>query len=87
MEVISAKIDKKTKEKMKKFSNINWSEVIRAAIAAKLKEEELQNRSRPFNRGELLEAAKVTDTVRSRHIQEKGWASTDEIRKWRQSRR
>jgi hypothetical protein len=40
MEVVSVKVDKKTKEKMQRFSNINWSDTIRIAIQTRLEEEE-----------------------------------------------
>ena len=38
MEVVSVKVDKKTKDKMRTFSNVNWSETIRGAIETKLEE-------------------------------------------------
>ena len=82
MEVVSVKVDKKTKEKMRKFSNVNWSETIRSAIETKLEEEELKNRHLDFE--EIREASKIADSVR-RSI--KGWNSTAEIRKWRDQRK
>ena len=82
MEVVSVKVDKKTKDKMRKFSNVNWSETIRSAIETKLEEEELKNRRLDFD--EIKEASKMADSVR-RSI--KGWNSTAEIRKWRDQRK
>jgi hypothetical protein len=82
MEVVSVKVDKKTKEKMRKFSNVNWSETIRNAIEAKLNEEELKNRHLDF--AEIREASKIADSVRKTI---KGWNSTAEIRKWRDQRK
>ena len=82
MDVVSIKVDRKTREKMRKMSNVNWSEIIRRALQAKIEEEESRNRS--IDRGLLLEAASLTDKMRKRS---KGWNSTEEIRKWRQARR
>ncbi len=86
MEVISAKIDRKTKEKMKRFSDVNWSEVIRKAIAGRIREEELKSRKYPLDKDELAKAAKMTDLVRAKHFAE-GWSSVEEIRKWRDARK
>jgi hypothetical protein len=82
VEVVSVKVDKKTREKMRKFSNVNWSETIRSAIETKLEEEELKNRHLDFD--EIRNASKIADSVR-RPI--KGWNSTAEIRKWRDQRK
>ncbi|MCL4333864.1 MAG: hypothetical protein M1290_06990 [Candidatus Thermoplasmatota archaeon] len=78
METISAKIEKDTKEKMRKFSHINWSEVIRESIKNRIEEEEL--RTRVIDRSKIKEAIKIAATVRKTS---KGWNSTEEIRKWR----
>lgn len=82
MEVISVKVDKRVKEKMKKLSNVNWSETIRRALAAKIEEEEAKTRT--IDTESLLEAASITDRIRkaSRH-----WRSTEEIRRWREERK
>lgn len=82
VEVVSVKVDKKTREKMRRFSNVNWSETIRSAIETKLAEEELKNRHLDFD--EIREASKIADSVRKPL---KGWNSTAEIRKWRDQRR
>lgn len=86
MEVISAKIDKRTKEKMKRFSDVNWSEVIRKAIASRIREEELRSRINPVDKDELARAGRMTDTIRAKHAAE-GWSSVEEIRKWRDTRK
>jgi antitoxin component of MazEF toxin-antitoxin module len=87
LEVTSAKIDKKTKEKMKRFAHINWSEVIRKAITMKIQEEESRIRARPLDRKELAEAAKLTDSVRAKSVTDEHWDSVKEIRKWREGRK
>lgn len=82
VEVISVKVDKRVKDKMKKLSNVNWSETIRRALAAKIEEEEA--RTRTLDTKALLEAASITDSIRKAS---KRWSSTEEIRRWRETRK
>jgi hypothetical protein len=82
MEVFSVRVDKRVKEKMRRLSHVNWSEIIRRALAAKIEEEEAKNRV--IDSKSLLEAASLTDKIRK---SSKGWSSTEEIRRWRQARR
>lgn len=83
MEVFSIKVEKRVKEKMKKMAHVNWSEVIRRAIAGKIAEEE-EARARNIDVQLLLEAASLTDKI---HRTVKGWNSVDEIRRWREARK
>ena len=82
VEVVSIKVDKRVKDKMKKLSNVNWSETLRRALAAKIGEEEAKTRT--VDPKSLVEAASLTDRIRkaSRH-----WSSTEEIRRWRETRK
>lgn len=82
VEVVSVKVDKRVKDKMKKLSNVNWSETIRRALAAKIEEEEA--RTRTVDAKLLREAASLTDGIRKAS---KHWSSTEEIRRWREARR
>ena len=82
MEVVSIKVDKRVKEKMRKLSNVNWSETIRQALAKKIQEEESKTRS--TDAALLQEASTITDRLRKTS---KKWNSTEEIHKWRQTRR
>jgi metal-responsive CopG/Arc/MetJ family transcriptional regulator len=82
MEVVSIKVDKRVRDKMKKLSNVNWSETIRQALAKKIQEEEAKTRT--IDMASLLEASSITDRMRKAS---KGWSSTEEIRNWRQTRR
>lgn len=82
MEVISIKVDKRVKDKMKKLSNVNWSETIRRALASKIEEEEAKTRT--LDTKSLLEAASLTDSMRKAS---KRWQSTEEIRRWRETRK
>ncbi len=82
MEVVSVKVDKKIKQKMKKLSNVNWSEVIRRAIMAKIGDEEMKIMNIDIEM--LSEAGSLTDKIRRTS---KGWSSVEEIRKWRELRK
>lgn len=82
MEVVSVKVDKKTKERMQRFSSINWSDTIRNAIRIRLEEEELKDRNLDLK--ELEEASRIADSLRRPSA---GWDSTAEIRKWRDVRK
>jgi predicted transcriptional regulator len=83
MEVVSLKVDKRVKEKMRKLAHVNWSEVIRRAIAAKIEDEEA--RLRVVDTDSLKEAASMTDNMRKGYS--KDWSSTEEIRRWREARK
>ena len=83
MDVVSVKVDKKTKERMQLHSNVNWSETIRDAIRNRLDEEELKERH--LDPKELHEASRIADSIRK--PSPPGWNSTTEIRKWRDIRR
>ena len=76
------KVDRELKEKMRRFSNVNWSETIREAIRRAVAEEEL--RGRRVDPEEVREASRLTDLIRK---SAEGWSSTEEIRKWRQLRK
>jgi len=82
MEVFSVKVDKRVKEKMRKLPNVNWSEIVRRALASKIEEEEAKTRT--IDTKSLLEAASLTDKIRKGS---KRWSSTEEIRRWRQARK
>ena len=83
MEVVSIKVDKRTKERMQRHNSVNWSETIRDAIRKKLDEEELKERH--LDPKELQVASKLADSMRK--PSSPSWNSTEEIRKWRDTRR
>ena len=76
------KVDKELRDKMRRFSNVNWSGTIREAIRRVVAEEEL--RGRRVDPEEVREASRLTDSIRRAA---EGWSSTEEIRKWREARR
>lgn len=82
MEVVSVKVDERTKEKMRRLSHVNWSEAIRKAIQRTIEEEELKERK--VDPKDIEEACKISDSIRR---PSPGWSSTEEIRKWREQRR
>jgi DNA-binding transcriptional regulator YdaS (Cro superfamily) len=82
VEVVSVKVDKETKEKMRRLSHVNWSETIRRAIEHTIEEEELRDRN--IDPKDVREARAIADSIRR---PSKGWDSTSEIRKWRDRRR
>ena len=84
VEVVSAKIDDDTRRRMRQLPDINWSEVIRQAILAKIEEEE-EARRQLFDREKLEKAARETDALRT--PSRAGWDSTEEIWRWRNARR
>ena len=77
--VVSFRIDKNLKRKMEEYSYINWSEVIRRAIAEVIEKEESKRRGKDYER--IKRAA-----LRTRKLVRKieGWSSVEEIRKWRE---
>jgi len=82
VEVVSVKVDGKTKRRMRRLAQVNWSETIRMAIEKRAEEEELKERQ--VDPQELEEAVKIADSIRR---PSPGWSSTEEIRKWRERRK
>ena len=60
--VVSVKVDRELREKMRRFSNVNWSETIREAIRRTVAEEELKGRR--VDPEEVREASRLTDSIR-----------------------
>jgi predicted transcriptional regulator len=40
LELVTIRVDEQLKRRMERLSHVNWNEVIRAAISAKIREEE-----------------------------------------------
>jgi hypothetical protein len=78
--VVSARVDEDTRRRMRRLPQVNWSEVIREAIAKKIREEERRREIDPRN---LREAARISDSLRA---PSEGWDSTEKIRRWRERR-
>ena len=75
MSTITVRIDPEIKKRMKKYSYINWSEVVRKAILEKLNEEE---------RKDIAEALLINEKLKRKAPE--GWDSTEVIKSWRRRR-
>jgi len=84
MSLITLKIKEEIKKKMRRYKYINWSEVARNAIEERIKFEELKE-SRNVNVDLIKNAVEIQDRVRAKSSGK--WSATEEIRKWRESRK
>ena len=85
MALITVRIDDRLRDKMKRLRHVNWSEVIRAAIAERISLEEsiaARNRIDP----ERLQRA-IADQDRLRAKTSGTWSGAEEVRKWRELRK
>jgi hypothetical protein len=78
--VVSTRIDEKTKREMDAYADVNWSEVQRRAILARLEGERRRRGSRDFVR--IKEAVVAIDALR----RECAGDSTAELKRWRKLR-
>jgi hypothetical protein len=83
--LITVRIDDRLKDKMKKIRHVNWSEVIRAAIAERISLEESTTKRNSIDL-DLLKRA-VTDQDRLRERTSGTWSGSEEVRKWRELRK
>lgn len=79
--VVSFRISEELKRKMDELSYINWSEVVRRAIAEVVAREEARRRGKDLER---VRRAVVRSEALSRRVE--GWSSVEEIRRWREGR-
>lgn len=82
MDVVSFRVDKELRKKMRSLPYINWSSVFREAVTKKILEEESKRRRLDSNA--LSEAVEITERIRRTSPR---WDSTEEIRKWREERK
>lgn len=75
MPSIIVRVSPELKKWMSRYKHINWSEVVRQAIIAKLREEEERN---------LAEAVLINERLRREAPKE--WDSTRVIKEWRRKR-
>lgn len=75
MATITVRIDPEIKKRMKKYSHINWSEVVRRAIIEKLREVEKRD---------LAKALLINEKLKRKAPE--GWDSTEVIKLWRRRR-
>jgi hypothetical protein len=82
--IISTRIDKKLHEQMKIHDEINWSAVLRRAVAEKIKQSEEEHK---IDREKAEKASEMIDKIRESRVFDKGMNSTELIRKWRDKRK
>lgn len=79
-ELYTVRIPKEIRAKMRKYSHVNWSEVIRRAITQKIEEEERKE--------DIRKAIQIMDSIRLKVLKEQGAAkdydSSEVIRYWRE---
>jgi len=83
MKVVSVRVDEETKAKMDLYKDVNWSEVIRRAIKARIEVEERLRRR--IDRAKALKASEDMERLRAKTSGK--WSGAEEIRKWREKRR
>jgi hypothetical protein len=82
--LITVKVDEDLKRRMASRADLNWSEVVRAAIEERLRAEET-TRKRKLDRARIREAMAISDSIREKTSG--NWSVTEEIRRWRELRR
>ena len=75
MSTVTVRVPREIRELMKKYRNVNWSEVVRTAILKKIREESERN---------LAEAVLLNEKLRRKAPE--GWDSVKVIRDWRRMR-
>ena len=79
--VVSFRINRELKRRMDELRHINWSEVVRRAIAEVVAREMARREEKDFVRirRAVLRSKKLVRRV-------EGWSSVEEIRRWRERR-
>ncbi len=77
---VSVKVDEETKSKMERFSDVNWAEVIRAAIKRRVELEE--DVRKPIDKARAIKASKHMFKIKLKTSGK--WSGVEEIRKWRE---
>ncbi|MCS7145095.1 MAG: hypothetical protein RMJ28_07360 [Nitrososphaerota archaeon] len=85
MAVVSFRIGEELKRRMARLRHINWSEVVRRAIAERVELEERLGASRRIDSGQMREALEDMDRLRAKTSGV--WSGSEEVRRWRESRR
>jgi len=82
MTVVSVRVDDETKRKMDSYKDVNWSEVIRRAIRARVEVEKRLRRQ--IDRARALRASEDMERLRAKTSGK--WSGVEEIRRWREER-
>ncbi len=82
VQIVTARIDDELKKKMEKYTDVNWSAVLRESIENRIEVEEQLHR--PIDRARALKAAAGMDRLRAKTSGK--FKGAEEIRKWRDRR-
>lgn len=85
MSIVCFRIDEELRKKMRRLKHVNWSEVVRQAIAERIALEESLGSLRRVNREALADAVKGIEALRMKTSG--GWSGAEEVRKWRELRK
>jgi len=83
--IVTVRVDRELKKRMNRLRHVNWSEVIRRALAERIALEESLSSLRIVDVRRLGEAIRDQDRLRSKTTGK--WSGAEEIRKWRDLRR
>ncbi len=82
--LITVKVNEDLKKRMASHAELNWSEIVRAAIEERLRAEETTRRGN-LDRARMRDAINISDQIREKTSG--NWSITEEIRRWRELRR
>lgn len=83
--IITARINKRLFEKMKKYNEVNWSSVIRNALINRIWHEETENFE--IDKEKADKAMESIDRIRQSKVFDSGKSSVEIIREWRDRRK
>jgi len=83
VKVVSVKVDEETKARMEALGDVNWSEVVRRSLRARIEAEEILRQD--IDRRRATKALATIDRIRA--SMSGRWKGAEEIRKWRDLRR
>lgn len=85
MGVITVRVPEELKRKIALFPDVNWSEVVREAVRARVNMEMAKRGVK--DKALILEAFKVQDEVAAKTSKHKGeWPGVEVVRWWREHR-
>ena len=80
-EIVSLRVGKELKEKMKMYSHINWSAILRKVLLEEI------NKLHRIDRVRAIRALKSADNIRHSGIFNSGKKGVEIIREWRDKRK
>lgn len=86
MAIVTVRVDEKLKKKMKRYSDVNWSDLIRRALEDRIG---IEDKLRIKNKASVREANLIIDRIYKEVAEKYGdieYDSSETIRTWRDSR-